>query len=86
MNEQTYRELRAAVDAETVSYGELIEIESAFAEIPDEQLRDRRENAMAADMLDEIAAHFGFTSHECADEAYQMAAMPGECTCSSSDA
>jgi hypothetical protein len=60
MDANTYQELRAAMDAESISYGELAEIESAFSEIPDQQLRDRRENATADDMLDEIAAHFGF--------------------------
>jgi hypothetical protein len=46
--------LRAALEDENISYGELMYIEAEFAEIPDDRLRDVRENAMASDMLDEI--------------------------------
>jgi len=53
----TYNRLRAAADDESLSYGELAEIEAAFDTIPDSKLRDLRENAMADDMLDEIEAH-----------------------------
>lgn len=56
----TYNELRAAANAESLSYGELITIQTAFDEVPEEQLSDRREYALADDMLDEIAT---FLSH-----------------------
>lgn len=46
--------LRGELEAESISLSELAEIEEAFAAIPDENLRDLRENAMAEDMLDEI--------------------------------
>lgn len=52
----TYNELRESADDESLSYGELYVIQTAFATIPDEQLRDLRENATADDMLDEITA------------------------------
>lgn len=48
------RELRAALDAEEISMGELAEIDSAFREIPRRELRDLPENATAGDQLDEI--------------------------------
>lgn len=57
MTPERITELRAALAAENISYGELGEIEDAFATIPDENLRDVRENAMASDMLDEIEAN-----------------------------
>jgi hypothetical protein len=44
------------LNAERISYAELAEIEDAFSEIPDDALRDLRENATASDMLDEIEA------------------------------
>jgi len=47
-------ELRKELEAERISYGELAEIEAAFAEIPDSSLSEARENATAADMLDEL--------------------------------
>lgn len=47
-------QLRGALDEEAIDLMELSEIEEAFREIPDEDLRDLRENAMAADMLDEL--------------------------------
>lgn len=53
---QRSRELRAALDAEEISYGELAEIESAFAEIPRCELSDVPENATASDQLEEIDA------------------------------
>lgn len=56
MNITRINELRIELDAERISYGELAEIEGAFAELPDESLRDERENAMAGDMLDELEA------------------------------
>jgi hypothetical protein len=61
MDKATYRQLRETSDDESLSYSELIEIQSAFDAIPDYQLRDLRENAMADDMLDEIAASNGWT-------------------------
>ena len=47
-------ELRAELDAGRISQGALCEIEAAFAEIPDSELSDLRENATAGDMLDEL--------------------------------
>lgn len=49
-------ELRIELDNERIDLMELSEIEAAFAELPDESLRDLRENAMAGDMLDELEA------------------------------
>lgn len=46
--------LREALEEENIDLEELSEIEEAFKELPDEQLRDLRENATAADMLDEL--------------------------------
>jgi len=46
--------LRDALDNECIDLMELSEIETAFAEIPDSELRDLRENALATDMLDEL--------------------------------
>lgn len=54
MDKTTIKKLRKKIDNENISYGEIADIESAFAEIPDEQLRDLRENAMVGDMLDEL--------------------------------
>lgn len=51
----TYNDLRATANAESLSYGELMLIQSAFSLVPDEQLSDQREYALADDMLDEIA-------------------------------
>lgn len=48
--------LRDVNDDESLSYGEIAEIEEAFALIPDSELRDLRENALASDMLDELEA------------------------------
>lgn len=59
MTAAAYNSLRQASNAESLSYGELALIEEAFAAIPDEKLRDRRENATATDMLDEIASTIG---------------------------
>lgn len=50
MNRARIQELRAELDAERISYGELAEIESAFEGlgiVPDEGM-------MASDMLDEL--------------------------------
>ena len=57
MDKARIKELRIELDAERIDLAELAEIESAFSKIPDSKLRDLRENAMAADMLDEIEIH-----------------------------
>ena len=46
--------LREQSDMECLDLVEIAEIEGDFAEIPDNQLRDRRENATVSDMLDEL--------------------------------
>lgn len=46
--------LRGELDDECIGLGELCEIEDAFALIPDEDLPEDRENALAGDMLDEL--------------------------------
>ncbi len=46
--------LRQELEDGTIDLTELSEIEEAFKDFPDEQLRDERENAMASDMLDEL--------------------------------
>lgn len=56
MNAERIKYLRGEVDAERISLDELLEIEAEFDKIPDEQLRDLRENATASDMLDELEA------------------------------
>lgn len=48
------RQLRREIEGERISWGELAEIEAAFAVIPDEQLPEPREHALASDMLDEL--------------------------------
>lgn len=48
------KQLRASLEAENIDLSELSEIEEAFKQFPDENLRDLRENAMAVDMLDEL--------------------------------
>lgn len=48
------KELREAVESESLSYSEIEEIERAFNEIPDDELSDLRENATADDMLNEL--------------------------------
>jgi len=64
MTAAAYNSLREASNAESLSYGELALIEEAFAAIPDQNLRDLRENATADDMLDEIAGTIGCGKHE----------------------
>jgi hypothetical protein len=59
MTAAAYNSLRMAANDESLSYGELAMIEAEFATIPDERLRDLRENATADDMLDEIAGTIG---------------------------
>lgn len=54
MTRDRIQQLRRELDGERISYGELVEIEAAFAVIPDEELPEARENAMPSDMLDEL--------------------------------
>ncbi|MGO2778231.1 hypothetical protein [Glutamicibacter arilaitensis] len=49
--------LRTENDAERLSYGELIEIQSAFEQIHPSKLSDDPANAVASDMLNEIEAN-----------------------------
>lgn len=49
-------ELRANVDAGTISWGETAELQEAFDEIPEAELPEPRENATLGDMLDELEA------------------------------
>jgi len=49
--------LQDELDAERITYGELNEIETAFAELDPATLRGRPEDAMAGDMLDELYAY-----------------------------
>jgi DNA-directed RNA polymerase specialized sigma subunit len=46
--------LRDELEAGQISMTELREIQEAFAEIPEEQLREPTDNALAGDMLDEL--------------------------------
>ncbi len=48
------KSLRATLEAEDISYGELAELNDAFLLIPEEELPEPRENAMASDQLDEL--------------------------------
>jgi hypothetical protein len=48
--------LRGELEAERISMGELIEIQGEFEKIPEKDLPEPAENAMASDMLDEIEA------------------------------
>lgn len=48
------KDLREVLESESISYGELAEINDAFLKIPEEELPEPRENAMAADQLDEL--------------------------------
>lgn len=54
MNMRQIAELRTALEEENISYGELAEIESAYAEISD----NTPEGMLAGDMLDIIADDF----------------------------
>jgi len=57
MDLQRIKELRAALEAEEISYGELMEIDEAFeTEIDPATLHEPAENAMAGDRLDELEA------------------------------
>lgn len=48
-------------------YSDLAEIEAAFNLIPDDQLRDLRENALVDDMLDELEAQVSPTEKKLYD-------------------
>lgn len=50
------KSLREALEAEVISTGELIEINEAFLQIPEEELPEPRENALAEDQLNELEA------------------------------
>lgn len=54
MTDERLQYLKEESKQERLSYGELIEIEEAFAKLDPKTLRDLPENAMADDMLDEI--------------------------------
>jgi hypothetical protein len=56
MDVSRVRQLRSELEAERISYGELAEIESAFAEIDPAELGESAANASAGDMLDELEA------------------------------
>ena len=49
--------LREELEYGHIDLAELSEIEEAFKKIPDDALRDKRENATASDMLDELEEH-----------------------------
>lgn len=52
MNLSRIMYLRGELENESMSYGEGSEIDAAFAEVPDSELSEPRENAMYSDMLD----------------------------------
>lgn len=54
MNKTTIKKLRKKLEVETISLKEIMQIEDEFNKIPDEQLRDERDNALVGDMLDEL--------------------------------
>lgn len=54
MTKERYQYLCEEAKAERLDLVEIAEIEAEFAKIPDENLRDLRENAMVNDMLDEL--------------------------------
>ena len=62
MNSERLAELKIEAEAERLSYGEIAEIEAAFALVPDHALRDLRENASADDMLEEIGEWLHFSA------------------------
>ncbi len=57
MKQARINELRKTVLDESISYGELIEVETAFNQIPDNELRELRQNATVYDMLNEIETY-----------------------------
>lgn len=54
MTQERINYLKGELENESISYSELIEIEEAFRQIPDKDLPEPRENAMASDMLNEL--------------------------------
>lgn len=54
MTKERLEELKKICEDESLSMGDLVEIEHFFEKIPDSELRDVRENAMASDQLEEI--------------------------------
>jgi hypothetical protein len=56
MTKERLNYLRQESKAERLDLVEISEIENAFGKLPDTKLRDLRENASVADMLDEIEA------------------------------
>lgn len=63
MTPERIAELRAALDAESISYGELMEIDEAFEQIDPSTLPEPAENAMAEDRLDEIEMRLNGCPH-----------------------
>lgn len=59
MTQERINYLRGELENESISYSELIEIEEAFRKIPDKDLPEPRENAMASDMLNELESRIG---------------------------
>lgn len=59
MELSTIMQLRQSLDDENIDLTEIAIIEEAFSQIPDEELRDLRENATASDMLDELESRVG---------------------------
>lgn len=57
MTLQRIKYLRQELENETIDLLELSEIEEAFRQIPDEELPEARENAMANDMLNELESN-----------------------------
>jgi hypothetical protein len=57
MTKKRLKYLQQEASAERLNLVELTEIQEAFDLIPDNQLRDLRENATATDMLEEIESH-----------------------------
>lgn len=68
MKASRIKELRDELEAERIDLSELSEIETAFAELPDDFLRDERENAMAGDQLDELERWNENAIHRAVDE------------------
>jgi hypothetical protein len=84
------REELERTDEPGIDLEELSEIEEAFKDFPDDQLRDLRENAMASDMLDELETlvspleialfeyiEENYGESEALDPCYDMGSMVG---------
>ena len=54
-------ELRALVEDESMSWGDVADLQGAFEEIPEDELPEPAENAMHSDMLDELEARLPTT-------------------------